>query len=53
LLDELAADLKGGGYRLLAARRVFILKPGRDERRPLAILAVRDRIVQAALKDGD
>src|SRR5450755_3130944 len=29
LLDELAADLKDGSYRPLAARRVFIPKPGR------------------------
>jgi RNA-directed DNA polymerase len=50
LLDELAADLKDGSYRPLAARRVFILKPGRSERRPLSIPAVRDRVVQAALK---
>ena len=50
LLDELAADLRSGGYRPLAARRVFIPKPGSDERRPLSIPAVRDRIVQAALK---
>ena len=51
LLDELAADLKDGSYRPLAARRVFIPKPGsQTERRPLSIPAVRDRIVQAALK---
>jgi RNA-directed DNA polymerase len=50
LLDELAADLKDGSYRPLAARRVLILKPGRSERRPLSIPAVRDRVVQAALK---
>jgi RNA-directed DNA polymerase len=28
LLGELAADLRGGGYRPLAAGRVFIPKPG-------------------------
>lgn len=50
LLDELAADLKAGSYRPLPARRVFIPKPGGRERRPLSIPAVRDRIVQAALK---
>jgi RNA-directed DNA polymerase len=50
LLDELAADLKDGSYRPLPARRVFIPKPGRQERRPLSIPTVRDRIVQAALK---
>jgi RNA-directed DNA polymerase len=51
LLDELAADLKGGSYRPLATRRVFIPKPGRpNEQRALSIPAVRDRVVQAATK---
>ena len=50
LLDEVATDLRDGGYRPLAARRVFIPKPGTSERRPLSIPTVRDRIVQAALK---
>ena len=51
LLDELAADLKDGSYRPLAG------PPGvhpearqADEQRPLSIPAVRDRVVQAALK---
>src|ERR671937_1235576 len=35
LLDELAADLKEGSYHPLPARRVFIPKPGTQERRPL------------------
>src|ERR1700741_3995695 len=50
LLDELAADLKDGGYRPWPARRVFIPKPGSSERRPLSIPRVRDRVAQAALK---
>ncbi len=50
LLDELAADLRDGRYRPLPARRVFIPKPGSQERRPLLIPAIRDRIVQAAAK---
>jgi RNA-directed DNA polymerase len=50
LLDELASELGEGRYRPLPARRVFIPKPGTDERRPLSIPAVRDRIVQAAVK---
>ena len=50
LLDELAADLRDGSYRPLAARRVFISKPGSGECRPLSIPAVRDRIVQAAVR---
>lgn len=50
LLDELVADLKAGAWRPLPARRVFIPKPGTTEQRPLSIPAVRDRIVQAAMK---
>ena len=50
LLDELEADLRSGDYRALPARRAFIPKPGSGERRPLSIPAVRDRIVQAAVK---
>ena len=51
LLGELAAELEEGRYRPLRARRVYIPKPGvRDERRPLSIPPVRDRIVQTAVK---
>jgi RNA-directed DNA polymerase len=50
LLDELEAELKERRFRPLPARRVYIPKPGRREQRPLSIPAVRDRIVQAALK---
>jgi group II intron reverse transcriptase/maturase len=50
LLDELVSELRGGSYRPLPARRVFIPKPGSSELRPLSIPSVRDRIVQAAVK---
>ena len=50
LLDGLAAELRDHRYRPLAARRVWIPKPGSLERRPLSIPAIRDRIVQAAVK---
>ncbi len=50
LLDELATELKAGTYRPLPARRVLIDKPGTQEKRPLSIPAVRDRVVQAAVK---
>lgn len=50
LLDEVADELRDGGYRPSAARRVFIPKPGVVERRPLSIPTVRDRVVQAAVK---
>ena len=48
LLGELAEDLKGGRWRPLPARRVFIPKPGTVEQRPLSIPTVGDRIVGAA-----
>jgi RNA-directed DNA polymerase len=50
VLDELAADLKDQTYRPLPARRVWIPKPGESAKRPLSIPAIRDRIVQAAVK---
>ena len=50
VLDQLEADLKNGSYKAQPARRVFIPKPGGEERRPLSIPTVSDRIVQAAAK---
>jgi group II intron reverse transcriptase/maturase len=50
LLGELASELEAGTWRPMPARQVLIPKPGSTERRPLAISAVRDRIVQAAVK---
>ncbi len=50
LLGKLAEDVRNRKWRPLPARRVFIPKPGSTEQRPLSIPAVRDRVVQAALK---
>jgi RNA-directed DNA polymerase len=50
LLDELEAELRERRFTPLPARRVYIPKPGREELRPLSIPAIRDRVVQAALK---
>jgi len=51
LLDELAVELREGTYRPLPLRRALIPKRGmKDESRPLSIPAVRDRVVQTALK---
>ena len=49
-LQKLHEQLRAGTYRPQPARRVWIPKPGRTEQRPLGIPAVRDRIVQGALR---
>ena len=50
-LKELSRELKEGTYEPQPIKRKWIPKPGRDEKRPLGIPTVRDRIVQTALKD--
>src|ERR1700746_2192219 len=50
-LQELAEELRTGGYRPAAVKRVWIPKPGSQEKRPLGIPVVRDRVVQAALRN--
>ena len=49
-LARLQAQLQAGTYRPQPVRRAWIPKPGSSEKRPLGIPAVRDRIVQAALR---
>jgi group II intron reverse transcriptase/maturase len=51
MLSEMRDLLESGRYRPQASRRVMIPKPGRpNERRPLSIPRVRDRVVQTAAK---
>jgi len=49
-LARLHEQLRDGTYHPQPARRAWIPKPGSNEKRPLGIPAVRDRIVQAALR---
>jgi len=49
-LTRLEEELRSGTYRPKNIRRVYIDKPGSKDKRPLGIPAVRDRVVQAALR---
>ena len=49
-LEQIAQALKGGTYRPQPVKRVWIPKPGSQERRPLGVPTVRDRVVQTALR---
>lgn len=49
-LSKLETELQQGTYRPRPIRRTYIDKPGRREKRPLGIPAVRDKVVQTALK---
>ena len=49
-LARLHEQVREGTYRPQPVRRAWIPKPGSQEKRPLGIPAVRDRIVQAALR---
>ncbi len=49
-LCRLAGQMRDGTYRPQPVRRAWIDKPGSKEKRPLGIPAVRDRIVQGALR---
>jgi RNA-directed DNA polymerase len=49
-LARLHEQMRDGTYRPQPVRRAWIPKPGSKERRPLGIPAVRDRVVQGALR---
>src|SRR5262249_27350086 len=49
-LAKLSKELQEGSYEPRPVRRVYIAKAGSTEKRPLGIPAVRDRVVQGALR---
>jgi RNA-directed DNA polymerase len=49
-LARLSESLRTGSYRPQAIRRHYIPKPGSQEKRPLGIPTVQDRVVQTALR---
>jgi RNA-directed DNA polymerase len=49
-LGRLNEELRQGKYRPQQIRRHYIPKPGSQEKRPLGIPTVRDRVVQTALR---
>jgi RNA-directed DNA polymerase len=49
-IKDLSDALRTGSYRPQAIRRHWIPKPGSQEKRPLGIPTVRDRVVQTALR---
>ena len=48
-IQKLEQELRTNQYRPQAVKRVWIPKPGSQERRPLGVPTVRDRIVQGAV----
>lgn len=49
-LARLSESLRNGTYQPQAIRRHYIPKPGSQEKRPLGIPTVQDRVVQTALR---
>jgi RNA-directed DNA polymerase len=49
-LENLSTELRRGSYCPSVVKRVWIPKAGKNERRPLGIPTVRDRVAQTALR---
>ncbi len=48
-IQKLEQELRANQYQPQAVKRVWIPKPGSQEKRPLGVPTVRDRIVQGAV----
>jgi retron-type reverse transcriptase len=49
-IKELRDDLKAGHFEAIPVKRAWIDKPGKQEKRPLGIPVIRDRVVQQLLR---
>ncbi len=49
-LTRLSEDLRGGTFRWRPARRIYVEKPGKPEKRPLGMPDFADKVVQGALR---
>ena len=49
-IDNLVSRMKAKQYKPQAVRRAYIPKPGKDERRPLGIPTIEDKLVQMVIK---
>jgi RNA-directed DNA polymerase len=49
-LQRLSQELRSERHQRRPARRVWIDKPGKKEKRPLGIPCVRDRVVEGAIR---
>jgi RNA-directed DNA polymerase len=49
-IQSLREQLRSGTYLPSPVRRIWIPKPGKQEKRPLGIPAIRDRVVQELLR---
>jgi RNA-directed DNA polymerase len=49
-IQKLEQELRTNQYRAQAVKRVWIPKPGSQEKRPLGVPTIRDRIVQGAVR---
>ncbi|NDL68237.1 reverse transcriptase domain-containing protein [Anaerotalea alkaliphila] len=50
-IESLVEQMKRQAYKPQPVKRVYIPKPGTDDKRPLGILAYEDKLVQSVLSD--
>jgi len=50
MLQDVSRQLRAGKYKFSPSRRVWIPKPGKTTKRPLGVVAPREKVVQKALQ---